>query len=61
MTNAGHTFLKGYKLQEELFLFAHVAQLQGSYAVLFCPFFLLRTIKTQNVLLSHFKDTLLSF
>ena len=36
-------------------------QVQGSYAVLFCPFILLRTFKTQNVLLSPFKDTWLSF
>ena len=37
------------------------SKLQGSYAALFCPFILLRTFKTQNVLLSHFKDAQLSF
>ena len=36
-------------------------QLQGCYSVLFCPFFLIRTFKTQNVLLFPYKDTHISF
>ena len=36
-------------------------EFQGSYAVLLCPFILLRTFRTQNILLSPFKDTELSF
>ena len=36
-------------------------QLQGCYSVLFCPFFLIRTFKTQNVLLCPYKDTHVSF
>ena len=38
-----------------------IVHIQGSCAVLFCPFILLRTLKTQNVLLSPFKDRQLSF
>ena len=34
---------------------------QGSYGVLFCPFFLIRTFKIRNVLLSPYKDSSLSF
>ena len=34
---------------------------QGSYGVLFCPLFLIRTLKTRNVILSPYKDSGLSF
>ena len=34
--------------------------LQGSYSVLFCPLFLIRTLKIKNVLLSPYKDSCLS-
>ena len=35
--------------------------MQGCCGVLFCPSFLIRTLKSQNVLFSPFKDTQLSF
>ena len=35
--------------------------MQGCCGVLFCPSFLIRTLKTQNVLFSPFKDMQLSF